>query len=96
VHRYHYKFVGFGGDRDRSRDNSKLLLYAFGGGSSGLKRLDRPAAPSIEEKRQPGTGRQRQIFCFGSIEQGTSTNLLDVEEGVNLDPAQLTRGSFFG
>ena len=41
--------------------------------------------PKCVEK-QPGTGHQRQI-CLSFEKQGTSTNLLDVEEGADLDPA---------
>ena len=85
---------------NRFCDNSKLLLYTFGGGSSGQKNLHstpeedrsggrdpRPTATSIERGEAAGNRSPASNFVCVRLEQGTSTNLLDVEEGADLDPA---------
>jgi len=79
----------------------KLLLYTFGGGSSGQKNLrsipvedrsggrrpDCPTATSIERGEAAGNWSPASTFVCVRLEQETPTNLRDVEEGADLDPA---------
>ena len=61
-----------------------------------MDRRDRIAQLRLPSKRRNSRELVASVKLFVSIEQGTSTNLLDVEEGADLDPAQLTREEFFG
>ena len=63
-----------------------------------MDRRDRIALLRLPSRRRNSRELVTSVKLFVSfrLEQGTSTNLLDVEEGADLDPAQLTRGEFFG
>ena len=100
--RYHYKFgevaVRLGIEFATIQ---KLLLYTFGGGSSGQKNLRSIPAEDRSGGRRPdcltATSDVRgeaarnwspaSTFVCVRLEQGTPTNLRDVEEGADLDPA---------
>jgi len=61
-----------------------------------VDRRDRIALLRLPLRRRNSRELVASVKVFVLIEQGTSTNLLDVEEGADLDPAKLTQGEFFG
>ena len=98
--RYHYKFGGVAVRLGIDFATIQNFVYTFGGGLSGQKNLrsipvedrsggrdPRPTATSIERGEAAGNRSPASNFVCVRLEQGTSTNLLDVEEGADLDPA---------
>ena len=72
---------------EKDRVDKKNLRSIPAEDRSGGRRLDCPTATSIERGEAAGNWSPASTFVCVRLEQETPTNLRDVEEGADLDPA---------